>query len=319
MKTPGERAAGRWDAAGTERLLSGSRAFANSRWTRSCVAARAPSARRARVVYYGAPAVEDGPAPAGLPGRFVLAAARHAEYKGLDILVMALRILKDAGLDVPLVLCGQDDSDGGLLRFAARLGVPVMDLGVLAPERMAPLLSRADLLVLPSRRDSLGGVVLEALAAGTPVVASRVGGIPELVRHGREGLLVEPKDPAALARALRRLWNDARLRCRMSVAAKRRSRGFTWALACKALAGTRRRGTLCALVWEDSSDQTARAFAANAGAAFRSLGRACVTAFRDSEVPAADSYVVFLLRYNGLARLNRLLESSGADVTVYLC
>ena len=319
MKTPGERAAARWDGPGTERLLKRGRAFANSRWTRACVAARAPSARRARVVYYGAPALRRGTPPRGLPARFILAAARHAEYKGLDILLMALRILKDGGLEIPLVLCGQDDSGGGLRRFAARLGVPVLDLGVLAPGRVAPLMSRADLLVLPSRRDSLGGVVLEAMAAGTPVVASRVGGIPELVRHGREGLLVRPKDPDALARALRRLWKDAGLRRRMSAAARKRSGGFTWARACKALAGTRREGTLCALVWEDSRDQTARAFAANAGAAFRSLGRECLTAFRDTEVPAADSYVVFLLRYNGLARLNRLLASSGAAVTVYLC
>ncbi|MBI5597454.1 MAG: glycosyltransferase family 4 protein [Elusimicrobia bacterium] len=319
MRTPGERAAARWDARGTERLLRSARVFANSRWTRACVAARAPSARRARVVYYGKPALARAAAPAGLPRRFILTAARHAEYKGLDVLLMALRRLEDDGLAVPLVLCGQDDSGGGLARFAARLRLRPLDLGLLPPSRVPPLMGRADFLVLPSRRESLGGVVLEALAAGTPVVASRVGGIPELVRHGKEALLVPAKDPAALARAIARLWNDAPLRERMASAAKERAAAFTWREACAALAGTRRDGTLGALVWGDSRDQTARAFAANARQAFASLGQRCVSSFRDEAPPAADRYVVFLLRYDGFGRLNRFLESRGAAPTVYLC
>jgi len=66
----------------------------------------------------------------------------------------------------------------------------------------------ARLTVLPSEYEAFGLVLLESLAAGTPVVASRVGGIPEFVEEGKAGLLVPPKSPGALAEAIGRLWPD---------------------------------------------------------------------------------------------------------------
>ena len=82
--------------------------------------------------------------------------------------------------------------------------------------------------VLPSRHEPFGIVNLEAMAAGKAVVATRVGGVPEIVTDGENGLLVEPEDSAELATALRRLADDAALRERLGAAGRQRAEGFTW-------------------------------------------------------------------------------------------
>jgi glycosyltransferase involved in cell wall biosynthesis len=82
--------------------------------------------------------------------------------------------------------------------------------------------------VLPSRHEPMGIVNLEAMAAGKAVVASRVGGVPELVEDGQNGLLVPPDDPDALALALRRLASDAALSRRLGECGATRARDFDW-------------------------------------------------------------------------------------------
>ena len=74
-----------------------------------------------------------------------------------------------------------------------------------------PLLAAADVFAVPSRREGQGIAALEALAAGVPVVASRVGGLAEMLTDGETALLVPPDDPEALATALSRLQSDSRL------------------------------------------------------------------------------------------------------------
>jgi glycosyltransferase involved in cell wall biosynthesis len=95
----------------------------------------------------------------------------------------------------------------------------------LAGERhdIPELLATADVFVLPSRSEGLPVSVLEAMAAGLPVVASRVGGVPELVQDGKTGLLVEPGDPEQLAGALGRLAADRRLRHRLGARGRARA------------------------------------------------------------------------------------------------
>lgn len=334
--TPGERSAQRWDRPGTRRLLRSAKAMtANSSWARKDNAKSVPAARRATVVYFGAPAVRPSAAPRGLPKRFVLCASRQAEYKGLDILVFAWSLLVDQGLKIPLVLCGQDHSRGGLARFARRLGVEgsIIDLGRLPHAKLQGVLRRADCLVLPSRRDTLGGIVLEAFAGGTPVVAARVGGVPELLRHGREGLFAAPKDPVALARAVRRVWEDSTLRRRLAAGALRRSRRFTWLGACAAyarLAGLQPGARVAVIVWEDGRDQTAKALRLNAVAGLRALGyRAFGQAWEGaapSQAPLErlakgrpDAWIVFLLRYREVTTVARFFEERSIHPLVNLC
>jgi len=104
------------------------------------------------------------------------------------------------------------------LRDAVERAMPtrVNLLGYLPPERIREILVRSGLLVAPSIwQEPLGLVVLEAMACGVPVVASSVGGIPEIVQHNANGLLVEPGDPDALARAMNLVLGDPSLRGRL--------------------------------------------------------------------------------------------------------
>ena len=83
-------------------------------------------------------------------------------------------------------------------------------------------------MVLPSRYEELGTAVLEAMALGVPVVASRTGGLPDVVDDGRTGLLVEPGDAPAFARAVDALVADPARRAAMAGAARRCARGYDW-------------------------------------------------------------------------------------------
>jgi glycosyltransferase involved in cell wall biosynthesis len=149
--------------------------------------------------------------------------ARLCDVKGQRELITALAEVPDARL----VLVGGDLEAGGafqadLERTADRLGV--RERVVFAGQRAdaADLLADVDVFALPSWTEGLPITVLEAMARGRPVVATPVGGTPEVVADGETGLLVPPQDPAALAAALRRLLADPELRTKMGEAGRRR-------------------------------------------------------------------------------------------------
>ncbi|PRY49988.1 glycosyltransferase involved in cell wall biosynthesis [Geodermatophilus tzadiensis] len=100
--------------------------------------------------------------------------------------------------------------------------------GFVEHARVPAVLGSLDVLVLPSAYEEMGSVLTEAMAAGLPVVASRVGGIPEVVRHGDTGLLVPPGDVDALAAALDRVTGDAALRARLAAGARARAVDYSW-------------------------------------------------------------------------------------------
>jgi len=187
--------------------------------------------------YTPLPAPPPGAAPFGekygLPGPFVLFVGRLASNKGLLPLVeaFAANAREEPGLD--LVLVGED---GGMRAAVAErvralgLGSRVHLLGHLEDERLiAAAYREARLTVLPSEYEAFGLVLLESLAQGTPVVASRVGGIPEVVEDGRAGLLVPPGSVADLAAALRTLGSDRELARRLGEYGRREVvPRFTW-------------------------------------------------------------------------------------------
>jgi len=128
--------------------------------------------------------------------------------KGYPDLLRAARIVADRCGDVRFVAAGQGPDEAALHALAAELelGDRFRFLGYV-PDA-ARLVAGADLFVLASEHEGLPLAVMEALALGVPVVATRVGGIPELVQDGHSGLLVAPRDPAALAGAILTLTDD---------------------------------------------------------------------------------------------------------------
>lgn len=138
------------------------------------------------------------------------------EVKGQAVLLDACRLLVDEGRDVRCTLVGDGPDRAGLeaRALAAGLAGRVHITGPVTRPGVVAALNRADVLVAPSvpsadgRREGLPVVVLEAMAVGVPVVASRLSGIPEAVRDGLTGLLVEPGDAPGVAEAVRRTVDD---------------------------------------------------------------------------------------------------------------
>jgi glycosyltransferase involved in cell wall biosynthesis len=150
-------------------------------------------------------------------------------YKGHAVLLDAIALLRARGMTLRVVLVGDGPLRGALEAQAARLGIgDAVDLrGALPHEEIPGLLAAATAVVLPSVTQSDGQMegipvaLMEAMAAGVPVVSTRLSGIPELVRDGEGGLLVPERDPAALADAMARLATDASLAARLAAGARR--------------------------------------------------------------------------------------------------
>jgi len=138
----------------------------------------------------------------------VLAVGRLAPVKGFDILALARPLLTTPGARVAVI--GEGPS-------------PPQGLELLGPrDDAAEVIGAADVVVCPSRSEGFPQVPLQAMAAGVPVVATRVGGTPEIVADGVTGLLVPSEDPAALAGALDRLLGDRNLARALGEAGRRR-------------------------------------------------------------------------------------------------
>lgn len=142
----------------------------------------------------------------------LLMAARFVEAKGHDVALQALSRLRDRPWTLLLAGDHQDDLGPATQAQAERLGISarIRFLGV--RDDIPDLMRAADVLLAPSRREALSLTLLEASAASLPVVASRVGGIVEVVDDGASGFLVSPNDPDELARMLILLLDDRALR-----------------------------------------------------------------------------------------------------------
>ncbi|MHB0857152.1 MAG: glycosyltransferase family 4 protein [Anaerolineae bacterium] len=145
--------------------------------------------------------------------------------KGLATLLRAMRLLVDRGYDPQLDLVGEGPERRRLERLIAALGLRerVTFHGYTAQNQLAPHYRACDVFVLPTRYEAFGMVLVEAALCGAPVVASRVGGVPEAVRDGETALLVPPDDPSSLAAAIARLLDDPGRARAMGLA------GFRWA------------------------------------------------------------------------------------------
>jgi glycosyltransferase involved in cell wall biosynthesis len=159
--------------------------------------------------------------PDGLPEQpFLLFAGDVRGDKGVDVLLAAYRMLDRPP---PLVLIGKVTPETPTALPAGAMLLPACPNPVMRAAMRGCLA-----LIVPSVwAEPFGVVVVEALAAGRPVIASGVGGIPEIIRDGHDGLLVAPGDPQALAVAMRRIIADEPLREAMAVRAVERARRFS--------------------------------------------------------------------------------------------
>jgi glycogen(starch) synthase len=141
-------------------------------------------------------------------------------YKNVDGLAEAWRLAAPAAPGARLRIVGSGTRTDVVERLLAELPEQTTWTNRLETAEVALALDGSTALVLPSRSEGMGRVVVEALCRGRPVVATRVGGIPDLVRDGENGLLVEPGDTAALADALVRILSDQELSERLAARAR---------------------------------------------------------------------------------------------------
>ena len=159
--------------------------------------------------------------------RIAVCLSRLDRVKGHSTLIEAWALVCAIEPDVVLVLAGDGSLAAELKDQATRLGIAdrIRFVGHLKDVR--PALWNASLMITPSISEMLGIALLESMAAGVPNIASHVGGIPEVIEHGVNGLLVPPENPAALSDQIIHLLRDQSLQQRLSRAGRLRAKDFT--------------------------------------------------------------------------------------------
>jgi len=176
--------------------------------------------------------------------RNILFVGRIEQIKGIDVLLRALGLLffrrPDLRSNVCLTVVGGalDPGDDApetekiqelrRLVHQHRMEANVNFVGSLEQEQLAVYYAAADICAVPSLTESFGLVALEAMACGTPVVGTRVGGLQTLIEHGESGLLVPAGDYQALAQAMAQVLSDDRLRMHLAHGARDRAEHYTW-------------------------------------------------------------------------------------------
>jgi phosphatidylinositol alpha-1,6-mannosyltransferase len=214
-------------------------AIAVSSYTAGLVRATGAAPAPIRVIPNGVDVpVDPAPEPVDRP-TFLTIARIQERYKGHDVLVRALALVRAKVPDVQWVVLGDGSLRPGIEALARSYGVAdaARFLGSVADEQRNSWLRRAHLLAMPSRLpaggfagEGFGIVYLEAGAYGKPVVAGNVGGALDAVLDGATGLLVDPLDPLALAEAISALLLDPQLAGRLGAAGRLRAQEHAWPL-----------------------------------------------------------------------------------------
>ena len=150
------------------------------------------------------------------PDDYLVGIVAHlADHKGHEYLIEATKILKEHTPKIKMIIVGEGPLRMELNRQAKELNVKDIVFFLGFREDVAKILFSLDLFVLSSYLEGLGSTILDAMACRLPVVATKVGGIPEVVIHGETGLLVPPRNPSALARAILNLYKNKTLASRL--------------------------------------------------------------------------------------------------------
>lgn len=158
----------------------------------------------------------------------LLVLGRLQAVKGVDVAISAMKVL-GKGFVLRVVGEGAPGYEEELAELATKLGVEdrIQMAGPCDAAGLPAQYEWADMLVLPSRNESFGNVLVEAMASGVPIVASDVGGIPSVVQSGIHAILVPPEDPSGLARAIEELARNNGLRERLVANGRLRSEDFS--------------------------------------------------------------------------------------------
>jgi glycosyltransferase involved in cell wall biosynthesis len=162
----------------------------------------------------------------GYPGKWIIGnvGALDNAQKGQEYIIDVARRFKDSHSDFVFVLVGGGDDEAMLRKLAEGLPNVVFEGWV---DNVGDYLGAFDLFILPSNKEGIGGILLDAMDRALPIVASRVGGLPEIVRDGESGILIEPGSPDALQAAILELYEDPDLRRRIGASGREFSRDFT--------------------------------------------------------------------------------------------
>jgi glycosyltransferase involved in cell wall biosynthesis len=152
------------------------------------------------------------------------------KVKGIDLLLRAVPIIGEKTPNLHLYVAGSGREEKKLKRLVKELKIEkkVKFLGFVSGNEKYVYYKSVDICVFPSLYEPFGVVIVEAMACGKPVVASRVGGIPFVVEDGKSGLLFESENVEELAEKVILLLEDKELRAKMGEAGRERARGFTW-------------------------------------------------------------------------------------------
>lgn len=180
---------------------------------------------RSSVIHNGLDMPTIEPKPLSFDPPRLLCLGRLVAHKGFDLALIAFASLVDRFPGARLVIAGNGSAKGDLEQQAAKLGLvgAVKFTGWIAPEKVPELINTATIVIMPSRREPFGLVALQAAQMARPIVATRVGGLPEVVAHQQTGLLVEEGDSATLAEAIAFLLQHPEVATQMGQAARSRA------------------------------------------------------------------------------------------------
>jgi len=210
---------------------SATRVIVPSEYLKGIVAAWGAPGGNIEVIYNAVRLEELGTVPeavAGLPRPLIVTAGRLVPWKGMDGVINAVAELHNQGSLTSLVVIGDGPERVALARHArARLSGRSILTGMLSHRDTLATIWSADAFVLNSSYEGLSHLLIEAQALGVPTVATRVGGNPEVLTDGEDGLLIPAGDTPALTSALARVLDDEELRARLSARAKESMKRFS--------------------------------------------------------------------------------------------
>jgi glycosyltransferase involved in cell wall biosynthesis len=160
------------------------------------------------------------------PGKWIVGnvGALDNAQKGQEYIIEVARRLESSHPEFQFLLVGGGDDEAMLHELAGDLSNVSFTGWV---DNVGDHLAAFDLLILPSNKEGIGGILLDAMDRALPIIASRVGGLPELIRDGENGVLIDPRSPDQLEAAILRLHDDPDLRRSMGARGREFSRGFT--------------------------------------------------------------------------------------------